>query len=125
LFKLKPKRQRKRKETQHQLPVLLESQTENENIGLMFLGRPVSNAANKFGRSALVHEIMEDLYIIGAFVLKLGRVGRAGTEQLTSHCPLWLRTNVKVECGSGERGHNLKLTCQNVCVVSVIMIVNI
>jgi hypothetical protein len=28
----------------------------------MFLGRPVSNAANKFGRSALVHEIMEDLY---------------------------------------------------------------
>jgi hypothetical protein len=42
-------------------PPLLESQTENENICLMFLGRPVSNARNKFGRSALVHEIMEDL----------------------------------------------------------------
>jgi hypothetical protein len=28
----------------------------------MFLGRLVFNAANKFGRSALVHEIMEDLY---------------------------------------------------------------
>jgi hypothetical protein len=42
-------------------PVPLESQTENENICLMFLGRPVSNARNKFGRSALVHEIMEDL----------------------------------------------------------------
>jgi hypothetical protein len=44
-------------------PVLLESQTENKNMCLMFLDRPVSNVANKFGRSALVHEIMEDLYI--------------------------------------------------------------
>jgi hypothetical protein len=33
----------------------------------MFLGRPVSNAANKFGRSALVHEIMEDPYTMGKF----------------------------------------------------------
>jgi hypothetical protein len=41
--------------------VLLESQTQNENICLMFLGRPVSNAAIKFGRSALVHDIMEHL----------------------------------------------------------------
>jgi hypothetical protein len=34
----------------------------------MFLGHQVSNAANKFGRSALVHEIMEDFYTRATFV---------------------------------------------------------